>query len=205
MDLEKLSDKGLRLMMEARKAEAETLFKAALEADEVADAVSAEIARRGIVGVARNDAAPGEVVQVEIGQPPKIFDIASHPRAHAPEMPSQEPFIIHADPSEPACEGGTQHDWERIREGPEVILDACRLCPLKRWVEIPEGEAASDLTWSYGSPPPPKQRARIMKEDEELEADEVWRDTDGNVPQNITRPQQKITRITDGRKVIADP
>jgi len=204
MDLEKLSDKGLQLLMEARKAEAETLFKAALEADELADAISAEIARRGIVGVAQNDAATGETVQVEVGQPPKIFDIASHPRARALEV-SAEPLIIHADPSEPACEGGAQHDWERIREGLEVILDACRLCPLRRFVEIPEGEADGEITWSYGSPPPPKQHARIMKEDEELEAGEEWMDTDGNVPQNITRPQQKITRITDGRKVIADP
>lgn len=213
MDLEKLSEKTLVVLMESRKAEAETLFQAALDAEEQAEKLAAEIASRG------GGPAVGPSVNIRADHFPEasrlfrdgaeILDIGAHlaagayRRAPAAEPETPDPVMVVPDSNEPQCEGGTTHDWERIRNGPEVLLDSCRLCPVRRWVEITE--EGGTLSWNYGSPPPPKQRARMMQEDDELEEGEEWEDADGNVPREITGRQKKLTRVTDGRRVTVDP
>lgn len=200
--LDKYSLETLMVLLDRTREETQASFQEALESEKIEREIEAEIARRGLVGVAQNDAAEGEPVTVAypVGEG-RIIDISTHLPKSAP--PTPEPVVIVPDSNEPACEGGAQHDWERIRNGPEVILDACRRCPQRRWVEITE--EGGTLSWNYGSPPPPKQRARVMQEDEELDPEEEWVDADGNVPRNITGRQRGPTRITDGRRVEVDP
>lgn len=191
----------LEKLLEGLVQRANLALDEALSLETEADSIRGELFRR------KRDETPSVKPALTASAPPAAapapaaVHVPSEPEKSSQEPPHEVPASRPEGIEVTSCPAREErpHDFQELRDSPEIYVEACVSCNLKRWFR----KAETRPIWTYGDPPA-APRARVMLEEEELAVGEEFVPTDGNVPREITGPQELRPRVVGGRRILAD-